>query len=64
VSRPLVYAIVLNHAERELLIRVVGEWAKRHDSPMVVDVLAMLEGAVDDRALAEFKLAEPMESPS
>jgi hypothetical protein len=53
----VIYAVALTNAERELLLRIVREWATRHDSPLGADVLEILEGAIDDRALSAFDAA-------
>jgi hypothetical protein len=53
----VIYAVALTNAERELLLRVMRAYAEQTDAPLAADVLDVLEGAVDDRALSSFGAA-------
>jgi hypothetical protein len=57
VTRPAVYAIAVTHGELGLLLRAMRTYHDRDESPMAADVVAMLENALDEPALAAFALA-------
>ena len=60
MTRPaVVYAVAFTHAERELLLRAVREFAEQTDSTLAADMLEILEGAVDDLALAVLREETP-----
>jgi hypothetical protein len=57
VNRPPVFACVFVHAELALVLRVMRRYAEATDAPLAADVVAMLENALDEPALAAFALA-------